>query len=76
MSVAYNIPVRYEQTPRQDFRNKLEAAMGPVTALDFTEQLVLFEDCGMIYDEPEFVQASKVGRMPLKETSANVLTCV
>jgi hypothetical protein len=34
--------------------------MGPVTALDFTEQLMVFEACGMIYDNPEFVQASKV----------------
>jgi hypothetical protein len=57
---AYNIPIRYEQTPQKDFRNKLEAAMGPVTALDFTEQLMIFEACGMIYDHPDFVQASQV----------------
>jgi hypothetical protein len=34
--------------------------MGPVTALDFTEQLMIFEACGMIYDHPDFVQASQV----------------
>jgi hypothetical protein len=50
LSTAYNIPVSYEQTPQQDFRNKLESAMGSVTALDFTEQLMIFEACGMIYD--------------------------
>ena len=38
--------------------------MGPVTALDFTEQLMIFEACGMIYDHPDFVQASQVSRMP------------
>ena len=36
--------------------------MGPVTALDFTEQLMIFEACGMIYDHHDFVQASKVSR--------------
>jgi hypothetical protein len=35
--------------------------MGPVTALDFTEQLMIFDSkWGMIYDNPEFVQASQV----------------
>ena len=49
----------------QDFRSKLEAAMGEVTALDFTEQLMIFEGCGMIYDDPGFVQASQVRRIPV-----------
>jgi hypothetical protein len=57
---AYNIPVRYQQTPQHEFRQSLEAAMGPVTALDFTEQLMIFEKCGMIYDNADFVQASQV----------------
>ena len=38
--------------------------MGPVTALDFTEQLMIFEACGMIYDHSDFVQASQVSQMP------------
>jgi len=75
LSTAYDIPVRYEQTPQQDFRNKLEAAMGPVTALDFTEQLMIFEGCGMIYDNPDFVQASQVGRNPLFGVSGCILMC-
>jgi len=29
-------------------------------ALDFTEQLLIFRDFGMIYARPEFVQANKV----------------
>ena len=73
-STAYNIPVRYEQTPQQDFRNKLEAAMGPVTALDFTEQLMIFEACGMIYDHPDFVQASQVSRILLFDSPRCILT--
>ena len=43
--------------------------MGPVTALDFTEQLMIFEACGMIYDHPDFVQASQVGRITLCDVS-------
>lgn len=58
--LAYNIPVRYQQTTQHEFRQSLEAAMGPVTALDFTEQLMIFEKCGMIYDNADFVQASQV----------------
>lgn len=73
VSTAYNITVRYEQTLQQDFRNKLEAAMGPVTALDFTEQLMIFEACGMIYDHPDFVQASQVGQNPLRDVSSCIL---
>jgi hypothetical protein len=52
--------VRYQQTLQHEFRQSLEAAMGPVTALDFTEQLMIFEKCGMIYDNADFVQASQV----------------
>lgn len=42
--------------------------MGPVTALDFTEQLMIFEACGMIYDHPDFVQASQVGWQLILDT--------
>lgn len=52
--------MRYEQTPEHGFRQILEAKMGPVTALDFTEQLMIFEGCGMIYGNSNFVQASEV----------------
>jgi len=72
---AYDIPVRYEQTPQQDFRNKLEAAMGPVTALDFTEQLMIFEACGMIYDNSDFVQANQVGQELMCDVPCYILIC-
>lgn len=53
----------------QEFRGKLEVAMGEVTALDFTEQLMIFEGCGMIYDDPSFVQASQVRLEPVHNIS-------
>lgn len=34
--------------------------MDDMCALDFTEQLLIFRDFGMIYARPEFVQANKV----------------
>jgi len=34
--------------------------MPAITALDFTEQLMIFEAFGNIYDRPEFIQANKV----------------
>lgn len=34
--------------------------MSDMTALDFTEQLLIFRECGMIYERPEFIQANKV----------------
>jgi hypothetical protein len=73
-SAAYNIPLRYEQTPQQEFCSQLEAAMGPITALDFTEQLMIFEACGMIYDNPGFVQAGKVRLDPKPHVSVRLLT--
>ncbi|KAL1586787.1 hypothetical protein WHR41_04669 [Cladosporium halotolerans] len=63
---AYGISVRYEQTSEKVFRESLEAKMGPVTALDFTEQLMIFEGTGMIYDDSAFVQASKLPGLKLK----------
>lgn len=34
--------------------------MPAITALDFTEQLMIFEAFGNIYARPEFIQANKV----------------
>ena len=31
-------------------------------ALDFTEQLMIFENCGNVYARDEFVQANEVGQ--------------
>lgn len=38
----------------------LKSKMDDICALDFTEQLLIFRDFGMIYARPEFVQANKV----------------
>lgn len=43
-----------------EFQGILKKHMGDVTALDFTEQLLIFRDFGMIYRRPEFVQANQV----------------
>lgn len=34
--------------------------MSPEIALDFTEQLIMFEKFGNVYDTSEFVQAKEV----------------
>lgn len=65
--------MRYEQTPEDQFRESLAVEMGAVTALDFTEQLMLFEGCGMIYDHPGFVQASQVRTSVLRTSFINVV---
>jgi hypothetical protein len=43
-----------------EFQGILKKKMGDVTALDFTEQLLIFRDFGMIYERPEFLQANQV----------------
>lgn len=67
--------MRYQQTPEQEFRDKLEVKMGTITALDFTEQLLIFDACGMIYDHPQFVQATQVRPGIEPNVSVHVLTC-
>jgi hypothetical protein len=34
--------------------------MDDMTILDFTEQLLIFRECGMIYEDSELIQANKV----------------
>jgi hypothetical protein len=34
--------------------------MDDICALDFTEQLLIFREFGMIYARPEFIQANEV----------------
>jgi hypothetical protein len=58
---VHDIPVRYQQISEKEFRASLETQMPPITALDFTEQLMIFDECGMIYERPEFLQANQVG---------------
>ncbi|KAF2233074.1 hypothetical protein EV356DRAFT_516548 [Viridothelium virens] len=58
--LVYKILISYKKITEQEFRKELEETMSPATALDFTEQLMIFEACGMIYSLPEFIQASKI----------------
>jgi hypothetical protein len=37
--------------------------------------LMIFEACGMIYDNPEFVQASKVRQNIAPRVPVHLLTC-
>ncbi|OSS53818.1 hypothetical protein B5807_01292 [Epicoccum nigrum] len=62
----YNIPVRYNKISEQEFRNQLEKNMPAITALDFTEQLMIFEAFGNIYARPEFIQANQIEGLKLK----------
>lgn len=45
-----------------EFQKLLETrdGMSPEIALDFTEQLLMFEKFGNVYDTPELVQAKQV----------------
>ncbi|KAF2994363.1 hypothetical protein E8E13_001288 [Curvularia kusanoi] len=62
----HNIPVKYQKISERQFRDMLETKMPAISALDFTEQLLIFEGCGMIYARPEFVQANKIEGLKLK----------
>ena len=53
---------RYHKLSQDGFRKLLETrdGMSPEIALDFTEQLIMFEKFGNVYDTSEFVQAKEV----------------
>ncbi|CAF3430413.1 unnamed protein product [Fusarium graminearum] len=65
MAKAYNIDIRYHEMSSDEFQGILKKQMGDVTALDFTEQLLIFRDFGMIYERPEFVQANQLPGLKL-----------
>ncbi|UZP39363.1 hypothetical protein NXS19_007179 [Fusarium pseudograminearum] len=65
MAKAYNIDIRYHEMSSDEFQGILKKHMGDVTALDFTEQLLIFRDFGMIYERPEFVQANQLPGLKL-----------
>ncbi|GKU09199.1 unnamed protein product, partial [Fusarium langsethiae] len=61
MASAYNIDIRYHQMSSEEFQSSLKKRnMDDTTALDFTEQLLIFRDFGMIYGRAEFIQANQV----------------
>ncbi|KAM0228489.1 hypothetical protein ACHAPO_010690 [Fusarium lateritium] len=65
MAKAYNIDIRYNEMSSDEFQGILKKHMDDVTALDFTEQLLIFREFGMIYERPEFVQANQLPGLKL-----------
>ncbi|KAL3493067.1 hypothetical protein BJX62DRAFT_249999 [Aspergillus germanicus] len=67
----YNIPTQYRKTSAEKFQKLLESCynMASDVALDFTEQLMIFEECGNIYARSEFVQATEIPCLSLQTWS-------
>ncbi|KAF5020209.1 hypothetical protein F66182_7774 [Fusarium sp. NRRL 66182] len=65
LAPAYNIDVRYNLVSSKEFQSNLKKTMDDVTALDFTEQLLIFRDFGQIYGRSEFVQVSQLPGLEL-----------
>ena len=60
----YNVPTRYHALSSSEFQQLLVSrdGMSEEIALDFTEQLLIFEKCGNVYAQDEFVQAREVSQ--------------
>ncbi|RGP77790.1 hypothetical protein FLONG3_4084 [Fusarium longipes] len=65
MSEVYGVDIRYKEMSSDEFQSVLKKHMDDLTALDFTEQLLIFRDFGMIYKRPEFVQANQLPGLKL-----------
>ncbi|GKU15265.1 unnamed protein product [Fusarium langsethiae] len=82
MASAYNIDIRYHQMSSEEFQLSLKKRnMDDTTALDFTEQLLIFRDFGMIYGRPEFIQANQLPGLELMtwekfQATNNLLSCM
>ena len=60
-TAALNIPTQYQQITSEEFQQQLiESGMNSELALDFTEQLLIFEDFGNIYAQHGLIQATDV----------------
>ncbi|OTA04479.1 hypothetical protein A9Z42_0050580 [Trichoderma parareesei] len=63
----FGIPFEYKKSTPEQFQQGLEAAgLSPETALDFTEQLLMFEYFGNVYASHDFVQAREIPGLSLK----------
>ncbi|KAG5754668.1 hypothetical protein H9Q70_002688 [Fusarium xylarioides] len=62
---AYGIDIRYNKLSSEEFQSILKGKMDDMCALDFTEQLLIFRDFGMIYARPEFIQANELPGLDL-----------
>ncbi|CEL02111.1 Putative NmrA-like family protein [Aspergillus calidoustus] len=67
----YGLPTRYEATSTEEFQQLLMSrdGMSAEIALDFTEQLMIFEKCGNVYARQEFVQAREIPGLVLQSWS-------
>ncbi|KAF4335017.1 hypothetical protein FBEOM_11132 [Fusarium beomiforme] len=65
MASAYGIDIRYKELLSETFQSMLKSKMDDTCALDFTEQLLIFRDCGMIYARPEYIQANELPGLDL-----------
>ncbi|GES63220.1 NmrA-like family protein [Aspergillus terreus] len=67
----YNVSTRYHPVSASEFQQLLMTCdgMSEDIALDFTEQLMIFEKCGNVYARDEFVQANKIPGLQLQTWS-------
>jgi hypothetical protein len=71
-ALEYNIPTQYRKTSAEEFKKLLESCynMASDVALDFTKQLMIFEEWGNVYARSEFVQANEVSVPANKDTKS------
>ncbi|KAJ6134651.1 hypothetical protein N7523_000973 [Penicillium sp. IBT 18751x] len=64
----YNIPTQYQKVSAIEFQQILQTRDGlsEDIALDFVEQLMIFEKCGNVYASDEFVQATEIPGLKLQ----------
>ncbi|PLB43829.1 NAD(P)-binding protein [Aspergillus steynii IBT 23096] len=66
--IGYNVPTQYRKLTSSEFQEMLQArdGMSEEIALDFAEQLMIFEECGNVYANEEFVQAYEIPGLKLQ----------
>ncbi|KAK6837461.1 hypothetical protein RU639_001464 [Aspergillus parasiticus] len=71
----YNVPTKYQKLSSSECQELLESrdGMSPEIALDFTEQLMMFELFGNVYANQEFVQAREIPGLSLQTWSEFLL---
>ncbi|KAJ5962515.1 hypothetical protein N7501_007456 [Penicillium viridicatum] len=64
----YSILTSYRKSSSNEFQSLLQSRDGlpEEIALDFAEQLMIFEKCGNVYASEEFVQAAEIPGLKLK----------
>ncbi|PNP57278.1 hypothetical protein THARTR1_02724 [Trichoderma harzianum] len=68
------IPFEYRKSTPEQFQRRLESVgMSPELALDFTEQLLIFEYFGQVYASHDYIQAHEIPGLSLKTWDEFVL---